>query len=147
MPPGAARIAGLLIDSYHRAAGMALCLPESAEALWHLPLPVVAHGTEADPIFSYANAAALALWQMDWDAFTRLPSRRSAEAEPGIQADRSALLARALAEGIVRDYQGIRISAQGHRFRIADTHLWTVTDAGGTRHGQAARIGRVIPLA
>lgn len=146
MPPGAARIAGLLIASYRRAVGAALCLPETAEALWRLPLPVVAHGTEADPVFCYANAAALELWQMDWDSFTRLPSRRSAEAEPGIQADRSALLSRALAEGIVRDYQGIRVSAKGHRFRIADTHLWTVTDAAGLRHGQAARIGRVTPV-
>jgi hypothetical protein len=46
----------------------------------------------------------------------------------------------------VDGYEGIRISATGRRFRIADTLLWTVTDAQGTRHGQAALIGRVTPL-
>lgn len=107
---------------------------------------MVSHGTEADPIFRYANKAALALWQMDWHSFTQLPSRRSAEADPDIQSDRSALLAAALAKGHVADYQGIRISAKGQRFRISNTILWTVTDAMGQKHGQAALIGSVTPL-
>ena len=56
---------------------------------------------------------------------------------------RAALLAKALQTGWVGDYSGIRISAKGQRFRISDTILWTVTDAAGRRHGQAALIGAV----
>lgn len=144
--------ARLLVDSLHRLTGRAMVdrsLPDPAlaAAIWEMPLPLVSHGTEADPIFRHANRAALTLWDMDWDSFTRLPSRHSAEAETGIQTDRSALLARALQHGWVEEYEGIRISATGRRFRIADTVLWTVTDAQGNRHGQAALIGRVDPIA
>ena len=117
-----------------------------AAALWDMPLPLVSHGTEPDPIFRHANRAALALWDMDWQDFTRLPSRLSAEADAGIQSDRSALLSAALKKGWVDGYDGIRISATGRRFRISETVLWTVTDAAGTRHGQAALIGRVTRL-
>lgn len=132
--------ATLLGQSFQRLTGRAL------EDVWSLPQPLVSHGTEADPIFRYANAAALALWEMDWDAFTQLPSRLSAQDDPAIQTDRSRYLAEAAARGWVENYQGIRISAKGRRFRIAETILWTVTDATGLRHGQAALIGRVERL-
>jgi hypothetical protein len=143
--------ARLLAQSLHRLTGRAmvdLSLPDTAlaAALWTMPLPLVSHGTESDPVFRHANRAALTLWEMDWDRFTRLPSRHSAEAETGIQTDRSALLARALQQGWVDGYDGLRISATGRRFRISDTLLWTVTDPFGTPHGQAALIGRVTPI-
>ena len=144
LAPEAAAYAALLAYSFHRQTG--LTLPADASALWLHPQPLVSHGSEADPIFRYANAAALALWQMDWHSFTQLPSRRSAEADPEIQSDRSALLSAALAKGHVADYQGIRISAKGQRFRISNTILWTVTDAAGQKHGQAALIGSVTLL-
>jgi len=143
----------LLAASFARFVGRELipgqaALDETAlsAALRDMDRPLVSHGTEDDPIFRYANTAALRLWEMDWDRFTRLPSRLSAEAEPDIQGDRARLLALALERGWVADYSGIRISASGRRFRIAETILWTVTDADGQRHGQAALIGRVEPL-
>jgi hypothetical protein len=129
--------AALLAQSFQRLAGRAL------HDIWTLPQPLVSHGTEADPVFRYANAAALTLWEMDWDSFTRLPSRLSAQDDPDIQIDRARYLAEAAARGWVENYQGIRISSTGRRFRIAETILWTVTDAQGLRHGQAALIGRV----
>lgn len=144
LAPEAAAYAALLADSFQRQTGQSL--PADAAALWLHPQPLVSHGTEADPIFRYANAAALALWQMDWHSFTSLRSRHSAEADPEIQSDRSALLTAALAQGHVADYQGIRISAKGQRFRISNTVLWTVTDASGHKHGQAALIGSVTLL-
>lgn len=113
-----------------------------AEALFHAPQAIVSHGTEADPVFRYANAQALQLWEMDWEAFTRLPSRHSAEADSGIQSDRNELLRAALAQGHVDHYTGIRVSASGRRFHIEDTVLWNVIDDGGVRHGQAAFIRR-----
>ena len=150
---GTRAYARLLAESFARVVGRALVAGQAGmddatltRALRDMAQPLVSHGTEADPIFRYANTAALTLWEMDWDRFTRLPSRLSAEAEPDIQGDRARLLAAALARGWVGDYAGIRISASGRRFRIADTILWTVTDATGQRHGQAALIGRVERL-
>lgn len=146
--PEAAAYAATLVESFRRITALPL-LPDAtdlAAALWHHPNPVVSHGTEADPIFRYGNAAALALWQMSWADFIRLPSRHSAEADGEIQSDRAALLARALQTGFVADYQGIRVSALGQRFLIRDTILWTVTDRSGQTLGQAALIGRVEPL-
>jgi hypothetical protein len=144
LTPEAVAFAALLADSFHRQTGQSL--PGDPEDLWHHPQPLVSHGTEADPIFRYANQAALTLWQLDWQAFTRLPSRHSAEPNPNIQSDRTALLQAALAQGHVANYQGIRISAQGNRFAISDTLLWTVTDHMGRTHGQAALIGKSTPL-
>lgn len=147
--PESVAYAALLVSSFQRLTGRPLLSGPAdnlADALFHHPQPLVSHGVQADPVFRYGNAAALSLWQMEWDAFTRLPSRHSAQADPDIQSDRSALLARALQTGWVADYSGIRISAKGQRFRISDTILWTVTDATGTRHGQAALIGSVTPL-
>lgn len=132
--------ARLLAESLARLTGRDLADP------WADPRPIVSHGTEADPIFRWANPAALALWEMDWEAFTRLPSRQSAADTPEVQADRDRLLAEARVRGWVTGYRGIRLSATGRRFAIDDTLLWTVTDAHGRVHGQAALIGRVERL-
>jgi hypothetical protein len=131
---GARAYAALLSDSLFRLTGRVI--PADAEQLF---------GVQADPVFRYANRAALDLWGMDWATFTALPSRLSAEAEPDIQGDRQRLLQKALEQGYVNDYSGIRISANGHRFRISQTVLWNVLDQSGQRHGQAALIGRVEP--
>lgn len=120
--------------------------PGFAERLFNIPQPLVSHGTESDPVFCYANRAALALWQMAWDDFTRLPSRHSAQEDPAIQTDRTRFLHQAATQGWVADYAGIRVSALGQRFRIAETILWNVQDLSGTPLGQAALIGRVEPL-
>lgn len=111
-----------------------------AQAMFGAPVAIVSHGTEAEPIFRYANAAALDLWQMDWDAFTRLPSRHSAEPKSGIQTDRDRSLKAVLENGCVDGYSAIRICSQGRRFEIRNTLLWNVVDQDGVRHGQAAFI-------
>ena len=132
--------ARLLAESCARLTGRDLGDP------WTRPDPIVSHGVEADPIFRWANPAALALWKMDWDQFTRLPSRQSAADTAEVQADRSRLLAEAREQGWVSGYRGIRVSATGRRFAIDDTVLWTVRDAAGVIHGQAALICRVERL-
>ncbi len=120
-------------------------LPEDkaglAEALFEARCPVVSHGTQTDPIFCYANRAALELWEMDWDTFTRLPSRLSAEAADATQADRNSHLEHALKHGFVDGLSGVRVSRTGRRFEIRDTILWNVVDTQGTHRGQAAVIG------
>ncbi|WP_031238821.1 MEKHLA domain-containing protein [Asticcacaulis sp. AC466] len=137
----------LMAQSFHRFTGQfivpdAAVLPdhELARALFDAPQAIVSHGIEADPIFRYANAQALELWEMDWAAFTRLPSRLSAEGTPDIQSDRDALLRAALETGGIDYYAGVRVSANGQRFEIRNTVLWNVVDTEGVRHGQAAFI-------
>ncbi|WP_068814174.1 MEKHLA domain-containing protein [Phormidesmis priestleyi] len=109
---------------------------EPAQSLFEAPFVVVSHGTESDPIFNYGNAQALALWQFDWDSFTQLPSRRSAE--PVEQIERDRLLLEAKSHGYIRNYRGIRISSTGQRFWIEDVILWDVLDENYQRCGQAA---------
>ncbi len=53
------------------------------ERLKFAEFAVVSHGTESDPIFNYANPTALKLFEMDFESFTQLPSRKSAEAPTG----------------------------------------------------------------
>lgn len=101
-----------------------------------LPCVVVSHGPGPDPVFVYANRCALALWELDWDAFMRLPSRRSAD--PGHVAERSRWLATAAAQGYVTGCHGERVSSSGRRFIIEDVTIWNVIDEAGAACGQAA---------
>jgi hypothetical protein len=141
----------LLGHSFARLTGRALVpgidpsAPDFSRALFHAPQHLVSHGTQIDPIFRYANRAALTLWEMDWDAFTRLASRHSAAPDATIQADRDRFLSMAAQQGFVEGYEGTRVSASGRRFVIRQTVLWTVCDDTGHRHGQAALIGHADP--
>ncbi|WP_204141815.1 MEKHLA domain-containing protein [Halomicronema sp. CCY15110] len=107
-----------------------------AQALFEAPVAIVSHGTQADPIFNYANRCALNLWELDWDTFTQMPSRLSAE--PMHRDERAQMLAQLQTHGFVDNYQGIRISSQGQRFYIQQAVIWNVIDDTGTRLGQAA---------
>jgi hypothetical protein len=56
-----------------------------AEAMYKAPFVCLAHnmfeeGVE-DPLFTYANKAALELFEADWNTLIGLPSRNSAEPE------------------------------------------------------------------
>jgi hypothetical protein len=139
----------LLLDSYARLLGRDLVSrkgteAEQAERLFHAPFVVVSHGTEADPILNYGNAAALALWEMPWEELTRTPSRLTAE--PVHRDERARLLERTREHGYVDDYSGIRISKSGQRFRIEQAIVWNLTDAANVHRGQAATFDRWTPL-
>ncbi|HEY6898080.1 MAG TPA: MEKHLA domain-containing protein, partial [Rhodocyclaceae bacterium] len=114
-------------------------------ALWNAPRVVVAHGTEVDPVFFYGNRLALQAFELDFEAFTHLPSRYSAE--PLLREERAALLARVSRDGYIDDYAGVRISASGKRFRIEQATVWNLTDEQGRPAGQAATFERWAPLA
>ena len=111
-----------------------------AEKVFHAPFVLVSHGTEADPVLNYGNAAALALWEMSWDELTRTPSRLTAEAPN--RGERARLLAGVTAHGFIDDYSGIRISKTGRRFRIAQATVWNLIDQRGNYSGQAAMFSR-----
>jgi len=104
--------------------------------LFEAPFVVVSHGTEADPILNYGNAAALALWEMSWEELTRTPSRLTAEMPN--REERARLLAAVTAHGFIDDYSGVRISKFGRRFRIARATVWNLLNNRGEYAGQAA---------
>lgn len=116
----------------------ALSLPpgELARKVFEAPWVLVAHGTEADPVLDYGNRAALDLWELSWEALTRMPSRYTAEAPN--REERARLLETVRRQGYIADYSGVRISSSGRRFRLARALVWNVLDAAGRPAGQAA---------
>jgi hypothetical protein len=137
----------LIAQSFARITGSALAPPggDVAAVLWNLPAAIVAHGTEADPVFFYGNRAALALFGFSAEEFARLPSRLSAE--PAGRAARAKLMARVERDNFVAGYSGVRISKKGARFRIEGATVWNLIDGRGALCGQAAIFSNWTPLA
>lgn len=129
-------LVALLHASFARRTGQILAEVAGSADLYQAPAVVLMHGTQADPVFCYANRAAQALWGYTWDEFCAMPSRLSAE--PDVQADREHLLQRAREHGFIADYAGVRIARDGRRFHISGVILWNVDDEHGVRVGQAA---------
>lgn len=109
---------------------------EVAESLFYAPFVLVSHGIESDPIFNYGNQKALKMWELTWDEFTQMPSRKTAELPA--QEERGRLLAETAAKGFIKNYQGVRISSRGKRFLIQDALIWNVLDEQDQYCGQAA---------
>jgi hypothetical protein len=135
----------LLAGSHARLVGSPL-LPEAgddaAQARWlydEAPFCVLAHNTDADPRFVYANRAAQARFEYGWDEFTTLPSRLSAEAPD--RAERQRLLDAVTRDGFIGDYRGVRIAKSGRRFWIESAVVWQLIDEAGVLRGQAAAFG------
>ncbi len=128
----------LLTGSYVRLVGAPL-VPDGKSAAWlydEAPFAVVAHNTDADPLFVYANTAAQACFEYSWNEFVGLPSRLSAEAPN--REERARILDDVTRKGFVRGYRGVRISKSGRRFWIEDGVVWQLIDADGINRGQAA---------
>ena len=127
-----------LVPAHVRAAEACAWLYE------HAPFAVLAHDTQADPHFVYANLHAQRCFERPWHEFVGMPSRLSAEAPD--RAERAAALAQVAECGFTRDYHGVRVARSGRRFRIEDCALWNVRDASGARIGQAATFRRTSPV-
>ncbi len=128
----------LLTESYARLVTAPL-VPKDKDAVWlyaQAPFAVVAHNTDSDPKFIYANRCAQACFEYSWDEFVGLPSRLSAEAPD--RAERQALLDAVAKNGFMPGYRGIRVAKSGRRFLIADGVVWELIDQQGIRHGAAA---------
>lgn len=131
----------LLTDSFRKATGQTLIAgdftsQELANTLYQAPFVLLSHGTQADPIFNYANKTAQHLWEMPLSDFTQLPSRLSAE--PIAVAERQAMLNEAKQKGYISNYNGVRVSRTGKRFIIKNAILWNIYNAADTYQGQAA---------
>jgi len=113
---------------------------EQARRLYQASFIVISHDTQADPILNYGNEAALSLWEMPWEEFTKTPSRLTAE--PTNREERAGLLARVAREGFIDDYHGVRISKTGRRFRVERAIVWNLVDEQDRYCGQAATFTR-----
>lgn len=135
----------LLFNSFRHWLGRELMertggAEQQAKSLYHAPFVVVSHGMEGDPILNYGNKIALDLWDLDWERFTKTPSRLTAE--PIDQAERARMLARAQEHGFIDDYQGVRITGTGRRFLVQQAIIWNVVGSEGEQLGQAATFSR-----
>jgi MEKHLA domain-containing protein len=133
-----ARFFDLLTSSYYRLVGKRL-VEAGRGAQWlyhHANFVVVAHNTDADPRFIYANQGAQICFGYSWDEFMALPSRLTAEA-PG-RAERQALLDSVRRKGFASGYRGLRITKSGRRFWIEDGVVWQLVGKDGMTYGQAA---------
>lgn len=139
----------LLLSSYRRWLKRELPLSirgerSQAEALFAADFALVSHGVELDPIFNYGNRTALRLFELEWEAFVCLPSRKSAEVPD--RRERARLLETVHSQGYIDDYAGVRISASGQRFRIERAVVWNLVDESGCYRGQAACFNRWVFL-
>lgn len=132
----------LLTASYRRLVGGRLVLP-GQDASWlyeEAPFAVLAHNTDPDPVFIYANKCAQRCFELGWEEMTGMASRLSAEAPERVERQR--LLETVERDGYVSGYGGIRIAKSGRRFRIEDGVIWQLLDENGTVRGQAATFSR-----
>ncbi|NEI73732.1 MEKHLA domain-containing protein [Rhizobium lusitanum] len=128
----------LLTGSFRRVVGVDL-VGDGRGAGWlyrEAPFVVVAHNTEADPRFVYANRAAQDCFEYPWEEFVTLPSRLSAELPD--RAERQRLLDAVKRDGFISDYRGLRVAKSGRRFWIEDGIVWQLLDRDGNLRGQAA---------
>lgn len=144
--PNDARSIALINDSFYRLTGKKLVSDdELIAATWEAPRVILAHGTEADPIFFYGNQMALRLFEVSQEELLHMPSRLSAEAPQ--REIRESMLARVARDGFIADYCGTRVSATGKRFRIEQAIVWNLIDEDGKIHGQAATFDHWVDLA
>ena len=138
----------ILLDCFNDYAGehmpVKASLHSRIEDLYHAPFAIVSHGIEVDPIFNFANQYALDLFELSFEAFIQLPSRKSAEAVE--RQERENLLNEVSRNNIIRDYRGVRISATGKRFMIEQAIVWNLFDQHGNKYGQAAMFKNWTPL-
>lgn len=131
----------LLFSSFYRLTGRKIINYETlsvelAKKVYDAPFALVSHNTLEDPVFNYGNKTALRLFDMRWEDFTSLPSRKSAE--PVNRKERERLLKEVSEKGFIDNYKGVRISSGGRRFMIKSAVVWNVFDENGKYHGQAA---------
>lgn len=131
----------ILLRSYENLIGSELIGTKSDNTagiirIWDAPFAVVSHGKENDPIFNFGNKVALELFELEFDEFIKMQSRKSAEEVE--QRERDRLLAEVTKRGYIKNYSGVRISATGKRFAIEKAVIWNLRDLKGKYRGQAA---------
>jgi hypothetical protein len=140
--PRLAALSAALIASYYCFVGHPLLpsgIPEADHARWlyeDAPFCVLAHNTDAEPRFVYANMAAQGCFEYSWKEFLALPSRLLVEIR--FQAERQRLLDTVTRDGFVSGYRGLRLTKSGRRFWIESGVVWQLVNPRGEVYGQAA---------
>jgi len=130
----------LVLESHERLFGRPLVQARgsrlAAQELFVLDRVVLCHDGGSDPVFTYANRAALTLFERPWSAMVGLPSRFSARQRDRRQ--RQEVLELARRQQAISGYGGERVASSGRRFQIRGARLWSLLDAERRYHGQAA---------
>ncbi|NQS85537.1 MEKHLA domain-containing protein [Pantoea allii] len=130
------------IDERYRAlTGRGLYCPDEHvdRYLWlheHAPYSILAHSSEADPVFVYANRCALSCFKYSLEEMLQLPSRLSAG--PSDREARQHLLDIVKRDGIATGYSGPRVDKQGKSFIIYEGEVWQSDRDAEAGWGQAA---------
>ncbi|HEY3326577.1 MAG TPA: MEKHLA domain-containing protein [Novimethylophilus sp.] len=133
----------ILQESYRHWTGRTLLTAEisgedAVQWLDKTSFAVVSHDIQPDPVFNYANRAALRLFGVTLEQFTEWPSRLSAE--PTEQGKRARLMEQVSRDGYIEGYSGTRIAGDGRKFMILNATVWNLLDERGKYYGQAAMI-------
>lgn len=131
----------LLLDSFQKAVGRNLIVRTEnpildLQFIENADFVLISHNNDPDPILTYGNPKALELWEMSWNEFTSTPSKETAEEEN--RRMREEMLEQAKVQGYFDNYEGVRVSKNGKRFRIKDALIWNLVDENGNQVGQAA---------
>lgn len=128
-------------ENFLRLSGKPLYAPPGAADVhqWlheEAPYGILAHNTDVEPRFIYANKHALASFKYTAGEILAVPSRLSASEED--RPERQRMLELVLRDGIVYDYSGPRVDKYGNSFTIYDGVVWQLRNANGELWGQAA---------
>ena len=131
----------IILDSYRKLLGKELIERtgdklNQAKTLFYAPFVVYSHNTNPDPLYNYGNEQGLKLWEMDWQELITTPSRSTTQ--PLEREERAKFLEQTISKGYITDYQGIRISKKGTKYKIDNVTVWNLTDHQGQYCGQAA---------
>ena len=126
-------LAAVLLQSHQRAFSRPLIASAQpgqrkrllCQNLFACGFPVLAHGTEQDPALSYANAAALQLWDSRWDELIGMPSRLTAP-----NSERAFNIDKMVAKGkkLIKLYNDAGVSNDRVLIKLAST--WEGIKAG-----------------
>lgn len=134
----------LLVGSFRRVVGRDL-LEKNRGPEWlygDAPFAVVAHNSEAEPLFVYANATAQRRFGYSWSEFTRLKAKL---ATGQVKSCEQAQLLDAIdRKGFVTNYRGLQVMKSGGRFRTEDATVWQLKDRHGVSQGQAAMFSKWV---
>lgn len=140
LSPAMLGLTTLVLESHGRLYGRPLVQARgsrlAAQELFVLDRVVLCHDGGSDPVFTYANRAALTLFERSWSAMVGLPSRFSARQRDRLQRQQALDLARH--RQAISGYGGERVASSGRRFQIRGARLWSLIDAERRYHGQAA---------
>lgn len=127
-------------ECFQRLTGKPLYAPGTADLYRWLteeaPYGILAHNTDPDPRFVYANAHALASFKYSPEEILTVPSRLSASEQD--RPKRQRMLEIVLRDGIVYNYSGPRVDKYGNTFTIYDGIVWQLRNADDEVWGQAA---------